>query len=82
MQDDDSPRRDLRRDLSPTEREDAIAERAVLTQVLLLHPDHLTIPELVRETAAGSEDFAEGDAMERAVCDLISAGLLHCRGAS
>ena len=58
----------------------AVAERVVLTHVLVLHPDHLTIPELVREITARSQDFAEGNAIECAVRDLTGAGLLHCPG--
>lgn len=52
----------------------------VLAQVLALYPAHLTIPELVREIAAGSTDFEPGDRYERAVRDLAAAGLLHVRG--
>jgi hypothetical protein len=51
-----------------------------LTHVLALHPNHLPIPDLVREITAGSEDFAEGDNVERAVRDLTGVGLLHCLG--
>jgi hypothetical protein len=56
-----------------------LAQRVVLTQVLALHPDHLTIPELVREILAGDEEFAETDAIENAIRDLVGAGLLNCR---
>lgn len=57
--------------------EDAATEAAVLRQVLDLHPVLVTIPELVREVGGESPDFAERDAIERAVRDLTGAGLLH-----
>ena len=31
--------------------------------------------DLVREITAGSADFAEGDRIERAVCELVGVGL-------
>ena len=54
-------------------------QRVVLTQVLVLHPDHLTTPELMREILAGVEEFAETDAIENAIRDLVAAGLLNRR---
>jgi hypothetical protein len=54
-------------------------QRVVLTHVLALHPTNLAVPALVRELTAGSEDFAEGDAAERAIRDLTGIGLLDCR---
>jgi hypothetical protein len=48
--------------------------------VLALHPTNLIIPDLVREITNGSEEFAEGDAAERAIRDLTGVGLLHCPG--
>jgi hypothetical protein len=52
----------------------------VLMHVLALHPTNLIIPDLVREITNGSEEFAEGDAAERAIRDLTGVGLLHCPG--
>lgn len=52
----------------------------VLMHVLALHPTHLIVPDLVREITNGSEDFGEGDDVERAVRDLTGVGLLHCPG--
>lgn len=52
-------------------------QAVVLTQVLALHPVHLTVPELIREVVAGSADFKSQDRYERAVRDLAGAGLLH-----
>jgi hypothetical protein len=65
-------------DVPPTEAEDIRDQGVVLIHVLHRHPTLLTIPDLVREIASGSEDFAEGDALERAVRDLTGVGLLHC----
>lgn len=62
----------------PTARKDIRDQGIVLMHVLHRHPTLLTIPDLVRELTAGSEDFAEGDAAERPVRDLTGAGLLHC----
>lgn len=57
--------------------EDAATESAVLQQVLDLHPVRVTLSELVREIGGESPGFAERDAIERAVRDLVGAGLLH-----
>jgi hypothetical protein len=56
-----------------TAEEDATMESAVLLQVLALHPAAITLDELVREL--GGE--GERDAAERAVRDLVNAGLLR-----
>ena len=40
----------------------------------------MTVEELIRELAADPEEFAERDAIERAVRDLARAGLLHRNG--
>ena len=66
MQDNPSPR---------SEREDESVQRAVLSLVLEAHPKSLTIPKLALE-------FDQGDAVERAVRDLVGAGLLECNGIS
>lgn len=55
-------------------------QSVVLSHVLALHPTRLPIPALVRELAEGSEDFAQGDAFERAIRDLTGVGLLDCSG--
>ena len=67
-------------EIGGTAGEDALVEAAVLRQVLLLHPTQVTLEELVRELAADAGDFAERDAVERAVRDLCRAGLLHRSG--
>lgn len=57
--------------------EDAATEAAVLQRLLDFHPVLVTAAELVREVGGESPDFAERDAIERAVRDLTGAGLLH-----
>jgi len=64
----------------PTEAQDIRDQGVVLIHVLSRHPTLLTVPDLVREITSGSGDFAEGDALERAVRDLNGVGLLHCTG--
>jgi type IV secretory pathway protease TraF len=59
-----------------TREEDRVFEAAVLQQVLALHPAPVTLAELVGEIA-GEGDFAQRDAVERAVRDLAGCGLLH-----
>lgn len=61
--------------------EDAATESAVLQQVLEFHPVLVTAAELVREIGGESPDFARRDAIERAIRDLTSAGLMHSNGA-
>ena len=52
-------------------------ESAVLQQLLALHPVQLTLAELTREVTDDPEQFAQRDAVERAVRELASAGLVH-----
>lgn len=53
----------------------------VLIHVLTIYPTQLRLLELVRELMAGSKDFSERDRIERAVRDLMGAGLLfRCEG--
>jgi hypothetical protein len=56
---------------------DIATESAVLQLVIDLHPTLLTVAELVREVAGEEAPFAERDSVERAVRDLVGAGLLH-----
>lgn len=77
MQAQANPQRDCGCVLPPTESDDASAQRAVLAFVLDQHPATLTICEISREI--GSD---EGDEAERAIRDLVGAGLLRCEGAS
>jgi len=56
-------------------------QTAVLRHVLSLHPETLTLDELVREMIGLSPSQpSERDAVERAVRDLGAAGLLHEEG--
>jgi hypothetical protein len=61
--------------------EDAKAERVVLAFLLEEHPCQLTIPELSRALNAHPGGFESEDAVERAVRELVGAGLLICQGA-
>jgi hypothetical protein len=54
-------------------RSDRGVKRAVLALALEAHPKSLTIPDLARE-------IDQGDAVERAVRDLVGIGLLVCEG--
>lgn len=53
---------------------------AVLLTVLDLHPAQLTAQELRREIAGPAPDFERSDQIDRALRDLIAAGLLHRHG--
>lgn len=60
--------------------QDVTIEAAVLRQLLALHPIQLTIGELVREIGGETADFAQTDAVERAVHELSAVGLAHRNG--
>jgi len=60
-----------------TEAADVATEAAIVGQLLHLHPVQLTLAELIRELAGEHPSFEERDAIERAVRDLVAAGLLH-----
>ncbi len=60
-----------------TTHEDARDQRSVLFRVLALYPALLTSGELIREISAGAEGFEETDDIERAIRDLLGAGLLN-----
>lgn len=72
----DNPKGAGDENVPPTEAQDIRDQGVVLAHVLSRHPTLLTIPDLVREITSGSEDFAEGDNLERAVRDLTGVGLL------
>lgn len=59
--------------------QDAQAEHVVLTFLLDEHPATLTVPEVSRALNARPDSFATFDAVERAVVELVGAGLLHCK---
>lgn len=56
-------------------RSDRGTQRTVLALALAAHPKSLTIPDLARE-------IDQGDAVERAVRDLVGVGLLEAGGIS
>ena len=56
-------------------RSDRGTQRTVLALALAAHPRPLSIPDLARE-------IDQGNAVERAVRDLVGIGLLECRGIS
>jgi hypothetical protein len=66
-------------DIRTTAEEDAAVEAAILRQLLAHHPAQIVFDELLREIAAEPDDFAQRDAVDRAVRDLAAAGLLHRR---
>jgi hypothetical protein len=57
-------------------------QSAVLTCVLCFHPERLSATELRREMLADDQDFEQTDSHDRAVRDLIAAGLLRRDGDS
>jgi hypothetical protein len=58
---------------------DTQAEHVVLTFILAEHPAQLTIPEVSRALNAVPNSFSSFDAVERAIRELVGAGLLHCQ---
>jgi len=59
--------------------QDAQAEHVVLMFLLDEHPATLTVPEVSRALNTRPGSFATFDAVERAVVELVGAGLLHCK---
>jgi hypothetical protein len=66
-----------RDNIRTTREEDRALEAVLLKHVLALHPDPLTLGDLIRELGGGEESFELRDAVERAVRDLCACGLLH-----
>jgi hypothetical protein len=58
------------------EAQDLHDQAVVLTQVLTNWPTHLRVSDLLREIVSDPRDFAQRDKVERAVRDLVSAGLV------
>ena len=56
---------------------DIATEAAVIKHLLDLHPTQLTRGELIRELCGEAPEFAERDAVERALRDLSGVGLVH-----
>ncbi|HZK15234.1 MAG TPA: hypothetical protein VFC52_01430 [Solirubrobacterales bacterium] len=55
-------------------------QAVVLTFVLALNPDHLTIPQVARSLNGEESPFERADAVERAVRDLVGVGLIQIDG--
>jgi hypothetical protein len=56
---------------------DARTEAVLLQRVLDLHPTRMTAEELVRDLAGEDAGFGPRDGVERAIRELVGAGLLH-----
>jgi hypothetical protein len=67
------------RDLRRPDAEDTKAERVVLAFLLEEHPSQLTIPEASLALNADPGGFSNDDAVERAIRELVGAGLLYCQ---
>jgi hypothetical protein len=69
------------RERDPATPQEPKVERAALAFLIDKYPDRLTIPQVSRAMNAkpggGSES---GDGVERAIRELVGAGLLHCQG--
>jgi hypothetical protein len=63
---------------SPTSAQDAKAERAALAFLIDEHPNQLTVAEVSWALDQDSTEFEAKDAVERAIRELVGAGLLHC----
>ena len=57
-------------------------QQAVISRVLLLHPERLSPGELRREMLVDEREFSQIDACDRAVRDLVAVGLLRHDGDS
>jgi len=62
---------------NPDRVQDVREQAIVLTHVLALEPEHRTILALARALDAEPGDLRRSDAVERAVRDLTSVGLLE-----
>ncbi len=60
--------------------EDDIYEQAVLRHVLNAQPTVLRLCDLIREVRPVPTDPLPGDAVKRAVGELVKVGLLHRQG--
>lgn len=61
---------------TPGEDEDQLMQSALLHHVLERHPTLLRQCDLVRELCQDQSSFDERDAIDRAIGDLVKAGLL------
>lgn len=60
-----------------TQVDDETVQAGLMRHLIELHPARLTVAELLLEMVGESADFAERDAIERALRDLEGAGLVH-----
>jgi len=65
------------KDHPTNEGDDARLEALLLRRVLDLHPSRITTDELVLDLTGTEDDFAARDSIERAIGELVRAGLLH-----
>lgn len=75
---DPNPTDRAERDPSGPAAQDAKAERAVLAFLINEHPNQLTVAEVSWALNRGPVKFEAEDAVERAVRELVGAGLLRC----
>ncbi len=59
--------------------EDEARERAVLEEVVELHPERLTIPELILRVAIDPDDAARAEMIRQAARELRRSGLIRYR---
>jgi hypothetical protein len=59
---------------------DTRTEATVLRWLLAQHPIQITFDELLRDVCEEPEGFAERDALERAIRELTTSGLVHRNG--
>jgi hypothetical protein len=57
--------------------DDTRLEALLLQRVLDLQPTRVNTDELARDLAGGEDEFADRDAVERAIAELTRSGLLH-----
>lgn len=77
--DSERPDSDVRKEAT-TDEQDIAVETAVIALILDRHPAQLTLAELIREVVDNPGEFAQVDAVERAVRDLGGVGLLNRNG--
>jgi hypothetical protein len=59
------------------ESDDVHLESVLLQRVLDLHPARVTIDELILDLTGKEPGFADRDRIDRAIRELVRAGLLH-----